>query len=116
MDAPEGGQTCETADGRAWRCGQAAANRLDAHLRDQAVSCFEEDTDRYGRMVARCELDGADVGAWLVRHGLAVRNDRYAGDAYRAEEAAARRERVGVWAGRFTDPEDWRRRRRGGGG
>lgn len=115
VDAPEGGQTCETAEGGTWRCGQAAANRLDAHLRDRVVSCFEEDTDRYGRMVARCEVDGADVGAWLVRQGLAVRYARYAGDAYRAEEAAARAGRAGVWAGLFTPPDEWRRQRRGEG-
>lgn len=114
VDAPEGRQSCDAADGRVWRCGQAAANRLDQHLRDRVVSCFEEDTDRYGRMVARCEGDGEDVGAWLVRQGLAVRYARYAGNAYRAEEAAARQDRAGVWAGRFTNPEDWRRARRGG--
>lgn len=116
VDAPEGGQTCETADGRPWRCGQAAANRLDAHLRDRVVSCFEEDTDRYGRLVARCQVGGEDVGAWLVRQGLAVRYARYAGNAYHAEEAAARRERAGVWTGPFTPPDAWRRQRRGGGG
>lgn len=114
VDAPEGRQSCDAADGSAWRCGQAAANRLDTHLRDKVVSCFEEDTDRYGRMVARCEVDGEDIGAWLVRQGLAVRYARYAGSAYRAEEAAARQDRAGVWAGPFTNPEDWRRARRGG--
>lgn len=114
VDAPEGGQSCDAADGSVWRCGQAAANRLDAHLRDRTVSCFEEDTDRFGRMVARCEVDGEDIGAWLVRQGLAVRYARYAGSAYRAEEAAARQDRAGVWAGPFTNPEDWRRARRGG--
>lgn len=116
VDAPEGGQTCGAADGTAWRCGQAAANRLDAHLEGRTVSCFEQDTDRYGRMVARCEVGGEDLGAWLVRQGLAVRYARYAGNAYRAEEAADRRERAGVWAGPFTPPDEWRRQRRGGGG
>lgn len=114
VDAPEGRQSCDGADGRAWRCGQTAADRLDDHLRDRTVACFEEDTDRYGRMVARCEVGGEDVGAWLVRQGLAVRYARYAGAAYVAEEAAARAEGAGVWAGPFTNPEDWRRARRGG--
>ena len=114
VDAPEGRQSCDAADGAAYRCGQLAANRLDQHLQDRTVSCFEEDTDRYGRMVARCEVDGEDVGGWLVRQGLAVRYARYAGNAYRAEEEAARREAVGVWAGRFTNPEDWRSARRSG--
>ncbi|MFC5343401.1 thermonuclease family protein (plasmid) [Brevundimonas staleyi] len=111
VDAPESRQTCE-ADGQSYRCGAAAANLLDARLRDQVVSCFEEDIDRYDRMVARCEVRGEDLGGWLVRQGLAVRYARYAGDAYLAEEAAARHDKAGVWAGAFDPPEDWRRARR----
>ncbi|MFC7380101.1 thermonuclease family protein [Brevundimonas sp. GCM10030266] len=113
VDAPEGRQSCDAADGSAYACGRLSANRLDQHLQDRVVSCFEEDIDRYGRMVARCEVDGVDVGGWLLRQGLAARYARYAGSAYVAEEQAARRGRVGIWAGRFTTPEDWRRQRRG---
>lgn len=113
VDAPEGRQSCDADDGSAYACGRLSANRLDQHLQGRLVSCFEEDTDRYGRMVARCEVDGVDVGGWLVGQGLAVRYARYAGNAYVAEEEAARRKRVGLWAGRFTNPEDWRRQRRG---
>lgn len=114
VDAPEGRQSCNDASGAAWACGRIAANRLDQRLQNRTVSCFEQDRDRYGRMVARCETDGEDVGAWLVRQGLAVRYARYAGAAYMVEEAAARREKAGVWAGNFTAPENWRRERRGG--
>jgi len=114
VDAPEGRQSCNDASGVAWACGRVSANRLDQRLQNRTVSCFEQDRDRYGRMVARCETDGEDVGAWLVRQGLAVRYARYAGAAYLVEEAAARREKAGVWAGNFTRPEDWRRERRGG--
>ena len=115
VDAPEARQSCDAADGAAWACGRASANRLDQHLQDRTVACYEQDTDRYGRMVARCTVDGEDVGGWLVRQGLAIRYARYAGNAYRAEEAQARAARTGLWAGRFTEPEQWRRERRGGG-
>lgn len=114
VDAPEGRQSCDAADGAVYACGRLSANRLDQYLQDKTVSCFEEDTDRYGRMVARCEADGADVGAWLVRHGYAVRYARYAGTAYLAEATAAQRAGAGVWAGRFTNPEAWRRGKSGG--
>lgn len=114
VDAPEGRQSCDAADGAVYACGRLSANRLDQHLQDKTVACFEEDTDRYGRMVARCEVDGEDVGAWLVRHGYAVRYARYAGTAYLAEEAAAKQDGAGVWSGRFTNPEDWRRAQSGG--
>ena len=116
VDAPEGRQSCDGADGAVYACGRLAGNRLDQQLQDKTVSCFEEDTDRYGRMVARCEVGGEDVGGWLVQQGYAVRYARYAGNAYRAEETTARAEGAGVWAGRFTSPEDWRRARRGDNG
>lgn len=114
VDAPESRQSCENETGATYACGRISARRLDQHLMDQTVSCFELDHDRYGRMVARCEINGEDVGAWLVKQGLAVRYARYAGTAYMIEEIAARRDRIGVWSGRFTNPEDWRRGRRGG--
>lgn len=114
VDAPEGRQSCDDAAGRVYACGRLAANRLDQHLRDRTVACFEEDTDRYGRMVARCEVDGEDLGAWLVRQGYAIRYARYAGGAYAAEERAAQQEMAGVWGGRFTEPEAWRKSRRTG--
>lgn len=114
VDAPEARQSCDDADGAAYACGRQSANRLDERLENKTVSCWLQDTDRYGRMVARCETDGADVGAWLVRQGHAVRYARYAGAAYLIEEVAARRDKAGIWAGSFTDPEDWRRERRGG--
>ncbi|WP_158256014.1 MULTISPECIES: thermonuclease family protein [unclassified Brevundimonas] len=114
VDAPEARQLCDDAVGAAYACGRLSANRLDQRLENKTVSCWLQDTDRYGRMVARCEMDGEDVGAWLVRQGLAVRNARYAGAAYLIEEVAARRDKAGIWAGSFTDPEDWRRQRRGG--
>lgn len=112
VDAPEARQTCEDSGGATYPCGRLAAHRLDERLRDRVVVCFEEDIDRYGRVVARCEAGGEDIGGWLVREGHAVRHARYAGEAYLDEEAAARREGAGVWAGRFSHPEDWRRERR----
>lgn len=114
VDAPEARQSCDDAIGVAYACGRLSANRLDQRLENKTVSCWLQDTDRYGRMVARCETDGEDVGAWLVRQGLAVRYARYAGTAYMIEEVAARRDKSGIWTGAFVNPEDWRRERRGG--
>ncbi|WP_449252662.1 thermonuclease family protein [Brevundimonas naejangsanensis] len=113
VDAPEGRQSCDDAQGKLYACGRMSANRLDQHIQGRPVSCFEEDIDRYGRSVARCEVDDKDIGAWMVRQGQAVRYARYAGSAYVVEETAAKRDRAGVWAGRFTEPETWRRERRG---
>lgn len=111
VDAPESRQTCQRGE-VPYRCGQEAANALDRRIAGRSVVCRQEDVDRYQRVVARCSVGGADLGAWLVREGLAVRYPEYAGFAYLVEEIAARRARRGVWAGAFEMPWDWRRAQR----
>ena len=58
IDAPEGRQSCTNARGAAWACGRSAARHLDRRLQGTIVACVRQDTDRYGRMVARCRADG----------------------------------------------------------
>ena len=58
---------------------------------------------RYGRSLARCRVADQDLGAWLVREGLAVGYRDY-----EPEEAAARRRGSGLWAGEFQRPSAWR--------
>lgn len=110
VDAPESAQRC-TRDGRPYRCGAEAANGLDQFIGGRTVACTQRDTDRYGRIVAVCRAGGEDLSAWLIRQGLAVRYERYAGRAYLREERAAQESRRGLWSGEFDLPEDWRRRR-----
>lgn len=110
IDAPESAQTCTRA-GKPWRCGQQAANALDAKIGDRPVRCASAGTDRYGRMLGRCRLGGEDLGAWMVRNGWALAFVRYSSD-YVSEERAAERAHAGIWAGSFTPPWDWRAARR----
>jgi Staphylococcal nuclease homologue len=72
IDAPESCQTCTDASGRAWRCGQRAALALQVLIARRTVSCQPRDTDRYGRIVARCQQGDIDIGQWLVGQGLAL--------------------------------------------
>jgi endonuclease YncB( thermonuclease family) len=58
--------------------------------------------------VARCEVGGTDLGAWLVEQGWALAYRRY-GSAYVAQEDRARAGRRGLWAGTFVPPWAWRR-------
>lgn len=51
-----------------------------------------------------------DVGAWLLARGHAVAYMKPP-KAYLAVEAAARKAKVGVWAGTFVRPDKWRARR-----
>lgn len=109
IDAPEDGQDCEDARGRSWHCGAAAGNALTALVRD-GVRCTGHAFDAYERLLGTCRANGADVGAVLVRDGLALAYVKYT-DRYAGEEAAARKAQRGVWQGDFTAPWDWRRDR-----
>lgn len=108
IDAPESRQTCERG-GRTYRCGTDAANRLAGWIVDRTVTCRPEGgPDRYRRIVARCTVQGVDIGAWLVMQGLALDYPRYSRRAYARQEAQAQAARSGVWAGEFQRPWEWR--------
>ncbi len=107
IDAPESGQTCDDATGKSYRCGQRAALALDDLIADRPVECDARDVDRYGRIVAVCTVAGVDVGEWLVREGLALAYRDYSMD-YVDEEENARGDHLGMWAGTFVAPWDFR--------
>jgi len=110
IDAPEGGQSCQL-DGKAWRCGPAAANALADLVGRRTVTCQARDHDRYGRTVAVCSVGGQDLSAWLAREGWALAYRRYSMD-YVADEDAARAAKRGLWRGTFIPPWEWRAQKR----
>ena len=103
VDAFEYDQQCGGSS-----CGAAARAALSDLVRGRAVECRPVDVDRYGRTVARCYADGQDLGAAMVRDGMALAYRRY-GQDYVDEEASAQRAQAGAWSGEFQNPEDWRR-------
>src|SRR5262245_36391777 len=106
VDAPEGRQSC-TRDGRAWACGNEAARKLRSLIGERTVACTKRDVDNYGRTVAVCRSGTVDVNGEMVRSGFATAYRRYSSD-YVDEENEARVARRGIWAGEFTNPEDYR--------
>ncbi len=113
VDAPESAQLCQDRAGKDYRCGQKAALALADWIGTANVSCEPQDKDRYGRTVAVCSKGGADLNAWLAENGHALAYREYS-KAYVDEEAAASSAKVGIWAGTFTKPWDWRKEKRGG--
>ncbi|MEW9615091.1 thermonuclease family protein [Shinella sp. S4-D37] len=103
MDTPELAQVCKR-DGADWRCGAAARSRLAELLRAGPIACRMQGRDKYDRWLARCENAAGDLGARMVREGLAV---AYGG--YEDEERFARAERKGLWGAEFDMPQQWRR-------
>ncbi len=117
VDAPENGQVAIDANGRAFDAGKAATEALAAYLRYSQKAgwkiVIEEAAtgrDRYGRTLVSVRLERGrereDVCAWMVANGWAVAE--YGPPDYSHEEDHARRNRIGLWAGQWQRPSEWR--------
>jgi endonuclease YncB( thermonuclease family) len=102
IDAPELAQEC-TRHGNRYACGREARSALVALISGETVICTGRERDRYGRLLARCEADGRDLGRMMVEAGWAVAYGDYEDAEVRARSAAK-----GLWAGSFQAPSDWR--------
>jgi endonuclease YncB( thermonuclease family) len=107
VDTPSVDQLCLNTKGERWTCGIAARDELIHHTENKSWSCHVERTDRRGRVVAKCEVDGEDIQKWLVKSGWALAYVRFSHD-YVADEKAAREAKAGMWQGAFIAPWDWR--------
>lgn len=107
VDAPETRQVCYAP--AAYRCGQEAAFALADYIGRRMVACTPASKDRYGRIVARCSVDGQDIAGWLVSQGHALDWPRYSKGRYAALQEQARTARRGIWRGQFQWPWEWRR-------
>lgn len=103
IDAPELAQMCWHKDGSEWACGKVAHERLASLVKGKTLSCNGSERDKYDRLLATCSVDERDLGAILVREGLAT-----ADWEYKADEVQARSKGVGIWGGRFETPRQWR--------
>jgi endonuclease YncB( thermonuclease family) len=108
IDAPEGRQTCETAGGQIYYCGERSTAALKQLINRRPVTCNQIDEDRYRRIVAKCFVGELDLGAAMVMQGMAIAYTDFGWD-YAALEATARSNKSGLWAGRFDTPSDWRK-------
>jgi endonuclease YncB( thermonuclease family) len=107
IDAPSGDQLCLNTKGERWTCGVAARDELAHHVENKSWTCHVQQTDRRGRSIARCEVDGEDIQKWMVKSGWALAYVRFSHD-YDADEKAARDAKAGMWQGAFIAPWDWR--------
>lgn len=108
IDAPDLDQICQDRQGADYACGQRARSALSAHLRDAPVSCQTSAQDEAGRHRALCQGPSGDVNAWMVRAGHAA-SVRGPDALYAEEDRRAWARRVGLWAGVFEEPAEWRR-------
>ena len=88
IDAPEIGQPF----------GAVSRDRLTSLTKGKSVEVSFDERDRYGRVLARLEVDGLDVNHQMVTDGLAWHFTRYSNDAaLAAAESEARAAKRGLW-------------------
>jgi len=108
IDAPKGGQLCRGEDGDQYRCGIETANDLNTFIALRRMNCNPINLDRYGRTVATCSVDGADLGEWLVRNGLALDLPQYSRGKYGLAQHEAEQGGRGIWKGSHVEPSLYR--------
>lgn len=107
IDAPEAKQWCGD-----YPAGVLAAATLETLVKGKApVICEPKDTDRYGRTVAICRVDGRDLGQAMVRLGMAWAFTRYSQD-YVTDEVGAKEANLGVHAQGCEPAWEWRSKQR----
>ncbi|WP_395775030.1 thermonuclease family protein [Agrobacterium pusense] len=105
IDAPELAQTC-LRGGESWPCGEEARRVLQRLAAPADFSCSGSSRDRYGRLLVYCSAGGRDVSSDMVSAGFAVASGYF---QFSSEQEAARRQALGIWAGEFEKPSQWRR-------
>ena len=107
IDAPEYHQVCYDADKKGYRCGIKARDYLLRLTAGKKVNCKKLSVDRYKRQVSVCYAGGRDLNREMVSAGWAVAYDRYSDD-YVGAEKEAKKQRRGIWQGKFMKPELYR--------
>ena len=106
IDAPERRQTC-TQDGTVWPCGRVAIQLLLNLLHGRVVTCTISGKDRLGLAIGVCFAGTVNINRFMVSSGYATAYRRYSPD-YIEAETTAKKAKLGIWAGQFVPPWDWR--------
>ena len=104
MDAFEPDQSCQHQGALTYTCGAVPQQILGQALALDTVSCIAGAIDPWGRVVGRCQVQGADLGAVLVASGYALALPGSDGAAYSVPMMDAQLARRGAWAGTFMQP------------
>jgi len=89
-------------------CGKVSKENLDGKINGSKIKCVSSSKDRYKRYLATCFKDEVNLNQWMVRNGHAVAYRRYS-KKYILDEDFAKENKLGLWQGKFLDPEKWRK-------
>ena len=111
IDTPEMKQKCKDRNGLSYPCGEFATNELKKIISSGQLFCKKRATDRYGRSISICYVNGVDINSLMVKNGWALAYRKYSRD-YIDEEKEAKDKKMGMWAGKFIAPWRWRKLKR----
>jgi endonuclease YncB( thermonuclease family) len=106
IEAAEREQRCGKDNNR-WRCADVAQANLWKVVGGRSVRCRLSGSDKAGRPLGYCSVEGVDIGAELVRQGHVFAEDGLF-PRYAAQEREARNAKAGMWTGDTQRPAEFR--------
>ena len=91
-----------------YNCGEVSKEKLEAKIDGSKIKCISSGKDRYNRYLAKCFKNRTNLNQWMVRNGYAVAYRRYSNE-YVSDEDFAKKNKLGLWQGKFLIPEKWRK-------
>ena len=119
IDAPEMRQKCKKESLKIsfiigftfykdYNCGKVSKEKLKSKIRGSEIKCIFTTKDRYKRYIATCYKKKTNLNQWMVRNGYAIAYRRYS-KKYVPDEDFAKEKKLGLWQGKFMNPEKWRK-------
>ena len=119
IDAPEMRQKCKKESLKIsfiigftfykdYNCGKVSKEKLKSKIRGSEIKCIFTTKDRYKRYIATCYKEKKNLNQWMVRNGYAIAYRRYS-KKYVPDEDFAKENKLGLWQGKFMNPEKWRK-------
>ena len=91
-----------------YNCGKVSKEKLKSKIRESEIKCIFTTKDRYKRYIATCYKEKINLNQWMVRNGYAIAYRRYS-KKYVPDEDFAKENKLGLWQGKFMNPEKWRK-------
>ena len=119
IDAPEMRQQCKKESFKIsfligftfykdYSCGRVSKEKLITKINTSEIKCISSSKDRYKRYIATCFKGKINLNQWMVRNGFAIAYRRYS-KKYVPDEVFAKENKLGLWQGKFMEPEKWRK-------
>lgn len=109
IDAPEKQQICKDKNGKNFNCGTKSTKHLKKIIGSGEVICVNNGIEKYGRFIFVCKNDKYDINRKMVQDGWAI---SYYNNEYKKDEILSKKNKKGLWAGKFEVPSKWRKNKK----